>query len=171
MTEDEARAWLQYRQIRFAWKPSRGADGPRWSCRIMRSDQEGLRLYVQKQIRRRVTAAHFRRCVGGVSKNEGGRPREEAAAVLLAGGIERACSGEFGLTEVIPTGLKGCFGDASHGPTLRLVSSRPYGQTFPKCWIDAIYKIRILTNHAHCQTQIVIVIVYVRCISFRSNDT
>jgi hypothetical protein len=49
MTEDEAQAWLQFRQIRHAWKPSGLDDGPRWSCRIMRSDKEGLRLYVQNK--------------------------------------------------------------------------------------------------------------------------
>ncbi len=49
MTEDEAQAWLQFRQIRHAWKASGRADGPRWSCRIMRSDKEGLRFNVQKK--------------------------------------------------------------------------------------------------------------------------
>jgi hypothetical protein len=46
MTEDEAQVWLQYRQIRCAWKPSGQADDPRWSCRVMRPTKQGLRLYV-----------------------------------------------------------------------------------------------------------------------------
>jgi hypothetical protein len=46
MTEDEAQTWLQYRQIRYAWKPSEDASDNRWSCRIMRPDRAGIRLYI-----------------------------------------------------------------------------------------------------------------------------
>jgi hypothetical protein len=46
MTEDEAQAWLQFRQIRHVWKPSDYADDPRWRCHLMRPTEKGLRVYV-----------------------------------------------------------------------------------------------------------------------------
>ncbi len=46
MTEDEAQAWLQYRQIERASKPSEYDDDPRWRCTLMRPTKESLPLYV-----------------------------------------------------------------------------------------------------------------------------
>jgi hypothetical protein len=46
MTEDEAQAWLQYRQIKHAGKPSEYANDPRWRVRVMRPTKESLPLYV-----------------------------------------------------------------------------------------------------------------------------
>ena len=47
MTEDEAQAWLQYRRIRHAWKPTaRYAGDARWRCRIMRPTKEILALII-----------------------------------------------------------------------------------------------------------------------------
>lgn len=46
MTEDEAQAWLQYRQIEHAGKPSGDDNDPLWRVQVMRPMKENLPLYV-----------------------------------------------------------------------------------------------------------------------------
>jgi hypothetical protein len=80
MTEDEAQIWLQYRQIRYAWKPSEDAIIARF---INEAGQREDSLIHSEQVFSGVTAFRRARSMGGVSDAEGGHSRGENLAVLL----------------------------------------------------------------------------------------
>src|ERR1019366_8966510 len=92
MTEDEAQAWLQYRQIRHAGEAFRVWQRSALALSHYESDERESSSIRTEQFCCSVVALHRRRSMGGVSNTEGGQSRREAMAVLLAGGVERACS-------------------------------------------------------------------------------